>query len=303
MRSSEFDHHQSPGGERLIRFARQHAMILVAVAIFLLPTMYRIATQSWSTEAGAHGPIVLATGIWLLFQCDFNQSKAQSNSPNPASNTRFYLFFVLEVLILAVYTFGRAYDFLSIEASAAYLTLLVVTATFVGAGPLSRNAFPLFYLSFLIPVPGWLIDRVTAPLQQLISYSATGLLQMLDYPVMRSGVTIHIAQYQLLVEQACSGMNSLVGLISVTLFYIYVLHRASWRYAAALIILILPVSLFVNFLRVITLILLTYHYGDAAAQGFLHGSAGIALFVLALFVMIGLDALLRHTLFRDKDTV
>lgn len=303
MPSSELDHHQSPGGERLIRFAGQHAIIFAAVAIFLLPTIFRIATQSWSTEAGAHGPIVLATGIWLLFQCDFQQSKPQCTDPVRDSSARFYLFIVLEVLVLAIYAFGRAYDFLSIEAGAAYLALLVVTATFVGIGPLSRNAFPLFYLSFLIPIPGWLIDRATAPLQQLISHSATSLLQMLDYPVMRSGVTIHIAQYQLLVEQACSGMNSLVGLISVTLFYIYVLHRASWKYAAMLILLILPVSLFVNFLRVVALILLTYHYGDAAAQGFLHGSAGIALFTLALFVMIGLDALLRRTLFRDKDTV
>ena len=296
MISDTLDRPTNGGIGRAAAFVRQHAIIIVAVLLFLIPTFYRMATQAWSTEAGAHAPIVLATGVWLLSQGDFSTASPTEKSRH--ATVGFWLFIALEVVALAAYTFARAYDFLSVEAAAAYGAVLAIAAAFVGLAPLRRNAFPLFYLCFLIPLPGWVIDRTTAPLQQFISYSATSLLQMFDYPVMRSGVTIYIAQYQLLVEQACSGMNSIIGLISVTLFYIYILHRSSWRYAALLVLLILPIAIFANFIRVVVLILLTYHYGDAVAQGFLHNTAGIALFAMALFMMIAIDALLQRTLFR-----
>src|SRR5690606_3539783 len=125
----------------------------------------------------------------------------------------------------------------------------------------------------------------TMPLQEFISYAATEILYVFGYPIARSGVALTIGPYALLVEQACSGMNSLIGLIAITLFYIYILHKASWRYAALLVVLIIPVAIFVNFLRVVTLILLTHYFGDAVAQGFLHNSAGIMLFAVALAIM------------------
>ena len=70
-----------------------------------------------------------------------------------------------------------------------------------------------------------------------------------------------VGPYQLLVEDACSGMNSLIGLIAITLFYIYLLRNASWRYSAFLVALIIPIAIMANVLRIITLILLTYFFG------------------------------------------
>jgi exosortase/archaeosortase family protein len=111
---------------------------------------------------------------------------------------------------------------------------------------------------------------------------------------MRSGVAIEVAQYRMLVEEACSGMNSILGLIAVTLFYIYILHRATWRYALVLGLLILPIAIFVNFIRVMVLILVTYHFGDAIAQGVFHNTAGMVLFALALLITFMVDAALRR---------
>ncbi len=91
-------------------------------------------------------------------------------------------------------------------------------------------------------------------------------------------------------------MNSIVGLTAITLFYIYLLHKASWRYALLLVALIIPVAIVVNILRVIALILLTYYYGDGVAQGFLHVTTGSVLFTLALAGMFGLDWLLQRLL-------
>lgn len=285
---------RTPAWDHAVAMLRGHWPIVIGVAALTIPTLVRMAQQSWSTEAGAHAPIVLATGIWLLSRGDW--------SVDTTGRERFGTLatIALALVALPIYIFGRAYDFLSLEAGALYLALLLLGVAARGIGAMWRNAFPLFYMVFLIPLPGWFIDQLTMPLQHLISYVATEALAGLGYPITRSGVAINIAQYQLLVEQACSGMNSLIGLTSITLFYVYVLHRASWRYALLLVALILPVAVLANFIRVVILILLTYYYGDAVAQGFLHNSAGIALFATALLMMIAIDAGLRRLFLRRR---
>lgn len=274
---------------------RSHWLVIAFCALFSVPTIVRLAEQSWSLEIGAHGPIVLATGLWLLSRCDWT-----SRGYHEARKATPFQMFWWTPLIgsLVVYVFGRAYDFLIFETAGLYGAFLSFVAVRLGHSVLIRNAFPLVYLAFLIPIPGWVIDAATSPLQHFISYAATGILQFFDYPISRTGVALEIGQYRLLVEQACSGMNSIIGLAAVTLFYIYVLHRASWRYALLLGALILPVAVLVNFIRVMVLILTTYHFGDATAQGVFHNTAGMVLFALALGIIFLIDFGLRNLLYR-----
>jgi exosortase/archaeosortase family protein len=108
-----------------------------------------------------------------------------------------------------------------------------------------------------------------------------------------------VGAYQLLVEDACSGLNSLIGLIAITTFYIYLLRRASWRYSLFLVMLIIPIAIIANVLRIVILILLTYFFGDAVGQGFLHVTAGLFLFALSLALMFAIDWLISHLLKRS----
>ena len=271
---------------------RAHWPIVAFCIIFAIPTIVRLARDSWSLEIGAHGPIVLATGLWVLSRCDWSSTKTKRGGIDPFSVVSLTALLVS----LAFYIFGRAYDYLIFETAGLYGALLSFVALELGFRPLVRNAFPLVYLAFLIPVPGWIIDAATAPLQHLISYVATEILRFFDYPVSRTGVALEVGPYRLLVEQACSGMNSIIGLTAVTLFYIYVLHRASWRYALLLCAMILPVAIVVNFIRVMVLILVTYHYGDAVAQGVFHNTAGMVLFALALALIFLIDFTLRKAI-------
>ncbi len=253
-----------------------------------MPTLAALGREAWTLEIGAHGPIVLATGAWLA-------ARAAARIPAGATPGHWGITAAVLALALPLYVFGRAFDFISLEAAALWAT--GVAACWALIGPAIRAlAFPLVYLAFLIPPPGWLVDQATAPLQQFVSWAATESLHLFGYPIARSGVTIFIAQYQLLVEQACSGMNSIIGLTAISLFYIYVLYGATWRYAAVLMAFILPIAVLTNMVRVIVLVLITYHWGDAAAQGFLHGTTGVILFAVALALMVGLDALLRRLL-------
>lgn len=284
----------APGADydigRLRGAVTQHWPLFLGMVLVLVPTLIRIAQQTWSTEAGAHGPIVLATGLWLL---SYDRPRDTGEVRRASGFVPRLAWLAPALFAWAAYIFGRAYDFISLEALGCYLLALVAAWLVIGGAALRRSLFPFFYLGFVIPPPGWVIDRLTAPLQTFISWSAVHLLQALDYPVARQGVALTIAQYQLLVEDACAGMNSLTGLTAVSLFYIYVMHRASWRYALLLVAMIIPIAVFVNLIRVIALILITYYYGDAAAQGFLHVTTGLVLFALAIASIFALDAVLR----------
>lgn len=259
----------------------RHWPLLAGLLLLAVPTLMSIGKQTWSTEMGAHGPIVLATGLWL-----FSYNKLKFDGA-PGAGRLLWLPPLL--LAFAVYVFGRAYDFISLEALGLYVVFAVVLYLLAGWSEWKRNLFPLFYIGFVIPPPGFVIDRITAPLQTFVSFAAVHILSPLGYPISREGVSLTVAQYQLLVEDACAGMNSLMGLTAISLFYIYLMHRASWRYAALMVALIVPIAVFVNILRVLALILITYYFGNAAAQGFLHVTTGLVLFTLAIALMFLTD--------------
>lgn len=265
----------------------------VGLAVIGIPTLARLGSQVWSSEAGAHGPIVLATGLWLLWRQTDDLRKHSSHS-------RWLLTVAILLVSLALYVFGRAYDFISLEVLGVYAVGVTFLYAHFGLPALVRNWFPLFYLGFVVPPPGWLIDGVTAPLKEFVSLAATGILQAVGVPIIREGVTLMVDQYQLLVEDACSGMNSLVGLTAISLFYIYLLRRASWQYSVMLTTLVIPIAILANVVRIMVLVLLTYFMGDAVAQGFLHNAAGLFLFGTSLLMVFAVDHLLAAILLRQK---
>ena len=134
------------------------------------------------------------------------------------------------------------------------------------------------------------LDKLV-PLKINISRAAVALLDACGMTIARKGVIIQVDQYDILVAAACAGLNSIISLSAIGLFYIYVRHNANWRYALFLMIAILPVAVLANFVRVLLLILITDFMGDAWAQGFLHGFAGMVMFAVALLSIFGIDRL------------
>jgi exosortase len=267
--------------------------LAIAILVLAIPTFITLGKQVWSTEAGAHGPIVLATGIWILSR-RFDELRSEARPGMP------WLTAVMLAGALAFYVFGHAYDFISLEVAGLYGVCLSFLHAYVGLRAMIRIWFPLLYLGFIVPPPGWAVDYLTVGLKEFVSLVSTNLLQFFGLPISREGVTLRVAQYQLLVEDACSGMNSLIGLVAISLFYIYLLRNASWRYSLFLTLLVIPIAVVANMLRVITLVLLTYFFGDAVAQGFLHTTAGLFLFATALILVFAIDHLVAGLFLRRK---
>ena len=114
------------------------------------------------------------------------------------------------------------------------------------------------------------------------------------YPIARNGVVLQIGQYQLLVADACAGLQTLLTLEALGLFYLNVVRHTSAFRNVMLAILIIPISFAANVIRVTTLTLITYHFGNDAGQGFLHGFAGMVLFLSALILILAVDTLLQY---------
>ena len=272
----------------------QHWPIIVGFALIALPALLTLASQEWSRESGVHEPLVIATGAWLIWR-DIQALKPLIRRGSPLVTAAILMPSVL------IYIFGTAFDFLVLEAAGVYGAGLACTYDVVGGAVMRRLWFPLFYLIFALPAPGWVLDQATAPLKELASTVSTQLLQPFGVPVVREGVTLFIAQYQLLVEDACAGMNAILGLTSLGLFYAYLQHGASWRYCAALAVFIIPIALLANVVRIIILVLITWQFGNEAAQGYLHGTAGLVTFGTGLLLVFSLDSLLtKFRVFRVK---
>lgn len=272
-------------------------LLLIGCVALATPTMLTVAQFSWSTEQGGHGPLVLATGLWLLWR------EAPAAWPLRAPGRGAIVWSLLSFFLLC-YVAARITGIIEIEGFALYGALLVAGYALLGGAVLRRLWFPLFYLGFVFPPPDQVVAVVTQPLKIAISQQAVNLLYALGYPIGSSGVSIQIAQYDLLVAAACAGLNSIISLTAICLFYIYVRHQANWRYAALLMVTILPIAVFANFIRVILLILITYYFGDAAAQGFAHDFAGLVMFlmaVLTIFAIDGMAAPLRRALGNGHD--
>lgn len=267
-----------------IKWILANPVLLAGALAVFLPTMLFVSQDSWSTEQGAHGPIVLATGLWLLVR----EWKHAQPLAKPAP---FTTVLALLVPLLALYYVSRVSAIVEIEGYVMYSLLVLTLFSFIGLRALTVLWFPLFYMLFMFPPPETIVAAVTNPLKVALSGWSVSLLYHLGYPIAQEGVTIQIGQYQLFVADACSGLNSLISLSAISLFYVYLRHHANFRYAMLLFATVIPVAIFANFVRIMFLVLLTYYGGEAMAQGFLHDFAGMTTFMTALISIFLLDHL------------
>lgn len=266
------------------RILTSHWFLFLGLLAMIVPTMIDVARESWSTEQGAHGPIVLATGIWLVGL--LRRQVAPLVRPGN-------LLITLALLIpsLIVYIIARVTTTLELEGFALYCAMVAIFYGMCGQRVMRMMWFPTLYFIFLFPPPDSLVATITQPLKLGISRIAVDLLDLFGLPIARKGVMIQVDQYEILVAAACAGLNSIISLSAIGLFYIYMRHNANWRYALLLMLAIVPVAVLANFVRVLLLILITYYMGDSYAQGFLHGFAGMVMFVVALLGIFGIDQL------------
>ena len=258
------------------------------------PSFIDLFEGLWSTPEQAHGPIVLAVSLWLLYRQWPEMLRAS------AIQKGSIIGWPLLVVGLAFYLVGRSQHILVLEIGSFVLVVGAVCLLMLGGHALRAQWFALLFMLFMIPLPGVVVDGLTMPMKSAVSWACEQTLHLLGYPIARSGVILHIGQYKLLVADACAGLHTLFSLEALGLLYLKLSRSEAAFRNVALAFLVIPISFAANVIRVIFLTLITFHFGDAAGQGFLHGFAGLVLFMTALALIVGADIALRSLSYRMR---
>jgi len=270
--------------------------VLLGLLVLYVPTYWMLAHGIWNSEEQAHGPIVLIVTLFLIWQ---QRALFLADVGTPPTRGQTAIGWTLLVIGLLVYALGRSQDILIFEIGSQIPVILGVLLITLGAKAARALWFALLFLVFMIPLPGFIVDAATGPLKQYISIIAEQVLYAAGYPIARSGVMLTVGPYQLLVADACSGLHSMFSLSAMGLLYLYLMQRSSVTRNLIIMAAILPIAFVANVVRVMVLVLVTYHLGDEAGQGFLHGFAGIMLFIIGLLFLFVLDWVLGF-IFPDR---
>lgn len=259
-------------------------MIIGLLSLFV-PTYITLADEVWNNDAHGHGPLILGVSLWLLWH---DRHRILDGEAQPAMAAGFVL--LLGGLFLHVVGHSQSINMLTTLAQPVVFGACLLLLH--GWQALRRAWFPLFFMLFMIPLPEVVVQAITMPLKQAVSVVTEWLLYEAGYPIARSGVTLSIGQYQLLVADACSGMNSLLTLESLGLLYMRLMNYHSKARNTLLAIAIVPTSFVANVTRVIILVLVTYYFGDEVGQGFVHSFSGLVLFTVSLVSIYFIDQVL-----------
>lgn len=264
--------------------------IVFSLVAMYLPTFYNLSGRLWQSDDHAHGPFVLLITLFLFWQKRAVLLTNQEEKNQPVLGGLFFTFGLL------LYLLGRSQDILIFDVGSLVPVVMGLILMTRGFKTLAAVWFPVFFLLFLLPIPGFIIDAVTLPMKIAVSYVAESILYWFDYPVARNGVVLFVGQYQLLVADACAGLQTLISLEAMGLLYLHLVKHDSFLRNCLLAIAIIPISFTANVTRVLALILVTYYFGDDVGQSYLHDFAGLFLFMVALVLIISVDTVLSKFL-------
>jgi exosortase B len=267
------------------------ALVLAGLAVLYVPTYASLAVTIWQSSDQSQGPLMAAASFWLLYMRR-DAIAALSSRPRHGAGVS------LMAIGLLLYVTGRSQSIWVFEVGSQLFVLSALMLLFKGWAALRLASFPIAYLLFTVPLPAPLVAAVTGPLKMGVSYVASELLFDAGYPISRTGVILHVGPYLILVADACAGLTSMFSLEGVGLLYLSMVGHRSRLHDLLLTLLLVPIAFGANVVRVIALVLVTYHLGDAAGQGFLHGFASLVLFGVALMLIVPVDRLIGVALRR-----
>lgn len=264
-------------------------LLLCGVAVLYLPTYWDLSHSIWQSPDQSQGPLMLLASLWLLF----DRRGAIAALPGRPLNR---LGGGVLAIGLLMYVVGRSQSIWVFEVGSQLFVFSALLLLFKGVAALRLAGFAIFFLIFMVPLPGPLVAAVTGPLKAGVSYVASELLFAFGYPVSRAGVILTVGPYLILVADACAGLTSMFSLEAVGLLYLNIVKHPSAFRNTLLALLVIPIAFCANVVRVLLLVLVTYYFGDAAGKGFLHAFAGMVLFLVALLLILAVDTLVGRVM-------
>ena len=261
---------------QILKFSVQVLLLGGVLLALYLRVIESLFAQCWRDPNFSHGFLVPFLSAWMLWN---NREKFKQQSLAP--NWWGWLVVSGAMGLLVVGALG-AENFLS---RTSLLFALAGVTIFFGGWAIFRLAFyPWLVLFLMIPLPVIIYNRITLPLQLMASRLATGLLDLTGVPVLREGNIIHLPAISLEVAEACSGLRSLMALITIAVIYAYQFERKPWR-RLVLILSAIPIAVLANGLRIMGSGLLGQYWSPDKARGFFHEFSGLLVFCVSCLLL------------------
>ena len=258
-------------------------ILLALIVLFNIPILISLVAD-WTRDGNySHGFLIIPISIYLLI-------KRRNDLTFPAINSRMGLaLFLIGCLGLIFGT--AASEFFTTRLS------LVIAVTGLGLYYLGKDNFKkvwfaFAFLLFMIPIPAVIYYAVTMPMQLLASKATTAILHFIGVPSHREGNIIYLPAYALEVNEACSGLRSLETLMALGALFGYLILPGKIK-PWILFLSAIPIAIVVNIVRLIATAIEAYAISPKLAESFLHELSGLAVFIVALILMLLIAGLLK----------
>lgn len=249
----------------------------VAFAVYA-PILYHMVLH-WKYDANySHGFLIVPLAIHFAWE-----KKKKLGRASLSHSWWGIAFLIIATMLLSVGRLGV--EQMSMRM-AFVLTLIGLVLLLLGKAVFRILAFPLFFLFLMIPLPQSLVNIVAFPLQLVAASMAVAAMQSLGVPTLLEGNIIHLANTQLFVAEACSGLRSLMALITLGVVFAYFFRKNIFE-RALLIISAIPIAILVNAFRVGLTGVLSYRVDTRFAEGAIHEWQGLFTFGIAFICLLG----------------
>lgn len=289
-------------------------LAIAASLMFLYSSVLAKLTENWWTDENySHGllvPFVIGFIVWL----EFENLRLAAQKPQRLAG---FSIIAGALLMLLVGTLGAE---IFTQRASLVLMLAGIIVYFFGRVVLQKLAVPLLLLALAIPIPLIIFNKIALPLQMWASQAADWAIKLYGIPSIRNGNVIDIVplgetrSVGLEVVEACSGIRSLMTLLTLALILAYftrdrreggrsrlsdILRSRNFLRAALMMLSVIPIALVSNATRVAATGILTYYYGQDFAEGSWHDISGWLVYLMALLMLAGSNQLTKRILASD----
>lgn len=259
---------------------------LIPLSLFLCfffayhPIIYDLRDNVIGNELAHHAPLVVALSGLLVYlkRQRLRDMLAKSKDMGGAGLVPFLLGLCLNAL-------GQAAGVYYLAQLSIPLTLYGMAQFLAGRDFAREMIFPLLFLLLAFPIPGKIYMSIVFPLKLMVTQASGVLLTLMGYSVKIYGNIIEIGSAVLGVIDACSGLNSLMAIVTLAIFYGYLVIR-QWKYRLIIVLTMLPLIMAANVLRVTATAMIAAKWGSDAVEGQLHSLWGMAVFVIAVLGLL-----------------
>ena len=259
-------------------------LVIVAIGAVYMTIVPDMVADWYDDPNYSHGFLVPLIAAYFLMQ----NWPAIKSTPLRPSNAGLLLIVGSLILLLLGYI---GTEYFTMRSSLVFLLAGIVLYWF-GWTVLRLSSLSIAFLIFMVPLPYIVYDAIAFPLKLLVTYASVAVLKILSIPVVSEGNIIMFPQTVLEVADACSGLRSLMSLVTLAVAMAFLSQKTTVK-RTILILSAVPVAIVTNMIRVIVTGVLASRYGAAAAEGFFHEFAGMAIFALAMVILFCESAILR----------